>query len=69
MTIVPIIVVFTKFDLFIASHNKARTEQGKLQDLAERKFKERYGKIFDNVTSDQAQYALVSGTFAPRFSI
>jgi len=60
---VPIIVIFTKFDLFIASLNNAGTEQGKIQTLAEKKFKERYGKAFENATKndlDQAQYALVS---------
>jgi hypothetical protein len=62
--IVPIIVVFTKFDLFIDSLNKAGTEQGKVK-LAEKKFKERYGKVFENAT----QYALVSSTLTPPFSV
>ena len=72
MIIVPIIVVFTKFDLLMASLDKAGTEQGKVQKLAEKKINERYGKIFENAIKNnlnQTQYALVSGTFAPRFSI
>ena len=68
----PIIVVFTKFDLLIASLNKTGTEQGKVQKLAEKKFNERCSKIFENATKNdlnQIQYALVSSTFAPRLSI
>lgn len=69
MITVPIIVVFTKFDLFIDSLNKAGTD---VQNLAEEKFKERYSRIFENATKsdlDHTQYTLVSSTFGPRSSI
>lgn len=53
MTIVPIIVVFTKFDHFVSrvAEEGMRTSKSS-QELAEREFRERYGRFFETSTKN-----------------
>ena len=64
MAIVPIIIVFTKFDLFITELGEESMGKEKTsQEFAEREFKERYGQIFEKLTRDissKIPYALVA---------
>ncbi|KAF8690274.1 hypothetical protein AX14_003036 [Amanita brunnescens Koide BX004] len=55
MTIVPIIVVYTKFDLIIPTRSKGKArsrKEGDCQGSAESYFKERYGKLFEASTKN-----------------
>lgn len=59
--IVPIIVVFTKFDLFMTGLDEEKEKTS--QELAEQKFKERYGQILEKLTRDisgKIPYTLVA---------
>ena len=71
MPIVPIVVVFTKFDLFVAKLEKNAGE-GKIDlELAEENFKERYGEVFQRstmITAGEIPYALVTCTFAHKIA-
>jgi hypothetical protein len=67
--IVPIIVVFTMFDLFVwnLGLGEKSTGKGKIDlELAEENFKERYGEVFQRstmITAGEIPYALVTCTF------
>lgn len=69
MTIVPIIVVYTKFDLIIPTRSKGKAcsrKEGDCQGSAESYFKERYGKLFEASTKNiegQIPYTAVASTF------
>ena len=67
MAIVPIIIVFTKFDLFITRLGEESVRKEKTsQEFAEREFKERYGQMFEKLTGDisgKIPYALVASKF------
>ena len=64
MTTVPIIVVFTKFDLFVAMLDNDAMQKGKSsQELAEREFRKRYSQVYESSTKGvpgQIPYALVA---------
>jgi len=64
---VPIIVVFTKFDLFVDSLGKQSAGEGKNNlELAEEDFKERYDQAFERSTEDvggHVPYVLVTSKF------
>ena len=64
MTIVPVIVVFTKFDNFVSRLAEEGTRTGKSsQELAEREFKERYGRFFETPTKNGlVPYTVVAST-------
>ncbi|KAF8351788.1 hypothetical protein F5887DRAFT_2985 [Amanita rubescens] len=61
---VPIIVVFTKFDLFLtALHKRGEAKDPISLELAEKIFKKKHGPVFDKLTKNiggQIPYALVS---------
>jgi hypothetical protein len=67
MSTVPIIVVFTKFDLFVAS--LARRSKGKDKinvEFAEERFKREHGRAFEKATHDilgKIPYTTVASTF------
>ena len=68
----PIIVVFTKFDLFLARlarRGEIKDKRNNSLEAAEAIFKEKYGRIFDKSTKNMEghiPYALVTtSTFAP----
>jgi hypothetical protein len=65
--IVPIVVVVTKFDLFVAKLENGSSGKGEINlELAEEKFKERYDEVFQRSTminADQIPYVLVTSTF------
>lgn len=66
MPIVPIVVVFTKFDLFVAKLEKNAGEGQIGLESAEENFKEGYGAMFQRSTmiaAGQITYGLVSSTF------
>ena len=71
MPIVPIVVVVTEFDLFVAELEKKSAGAGKIDlELAEENFKERYGEVFQRstkITAGQIPYALVTSTSAHEF--
>jgi hypothetical protein len=64
MTIVPIIVVFTKFDDFASRLAEEGMRTGKSnQELAEREFKERYGRFFEApIKNGLVPYTVVAST-------
>lgn len=70
MTSVPIIVVFTKFDLFLMGLRKRGEAKDPISlELAEKIFKKKHGPVFDKLTKNiggQIPYALVSSTLVPR---
>ncbi len=66
----PIIVVFTKLDLFLAKLERRGEIKGKGNlEVAEGIFREKYNKIFEKSTKNMGghiPYSLVTtGTFAP----
>lgn len=64
---VPIIVVFTKFDLFIKGLNKGMNGLGDgTPESAERYFKENYGPLFETSTkkiAGEVPYTVAASTF------
>ncbi len=66
---VPIIVVFTKFDLFVEGLNKGTGSLGMgdgSPESAERYFQENYGPLFETSTkkiAGQVPYTVVASTF------
>jgi len=69
VTTVPIIVVFTKFDLFIASlSGRSRGEENISVDLAEKMFRDEHGPTFERAThniSGNIPYTAVASMFTP----
>ncbi len=71
MLIVPIIVVYTKFDLFIVNLRRNKNGAGKsdtTQEAAEKHFNEKYGQSFALSTKDvwgpgQIPYTVASSTY------
>lgn len=66
MMIVPIIIVYTQFDLFVAELSGLKGDQPKVdcsQKAAEKHFHEKYGQVFQTSTG-QIPYTVVSSTFA-----
>ena len=67
VTTVPIIVVFTKFDLFLAGLSRRSRGKEKISmDLAEKKFRDEHGVAFERATqniSGKIPYATVSSMF------
>lgn len=65
MSTVPIIVVFTKFDLFVAS--LANGKKGKINlEFAEKRFKNKHGQAFEKATRKilgKIAYTTVASTF------
>ena len=76
MTIVPIIIVYTQFDLFVAGLSRPKNGQPKVdysQEAAEKHFHEKYGQQFQTSTRNidgpnQIPYTFVSGTFASQIT-
>lgn len=64
---VPVIVVFTKFDRFVARLGDVGAQTGEnSQEFAKHEFTKRYGHVFkalDQYGPGQLPYALVSSTF------
>ena len=67
MSTVPIIAVFTKFDLFVASLAKRSKEKGEINvEFAEERFKRKHSQAFEKATHDilgKAPYTTVASTF------
>ena len=65
---VPIIVVFTKFDLFVASLSRRSAGRGKISlDVAETRFQNEHGQAFEKATHNIAgkiPYTTVASTFS-----
>lgn len=69
VTTVPIIVVVTKFDLYIADMQRRAGMKNKISyKSAEDDFRKEFGHTFDKNSASQGQirYALVSSTFMSR---
>jgi hypothetical protein len=72
VSIVPIIVVYTKFDLFIVNLRRNKNNAGKrdtTNEAAEMHFNEKYGQSFASSTKDvwgpgQIPYTVASSTSA-----
>ena len=66
MTTVPIVVVITKFDLYLAGMQRRLRNKSTYQ-MAEDDFKKKYGHKFskNNINTTQIPYALVSSMFIP----
>ena len=64
--------MFTKFDIFVARLGKLSASDDKNNlKLAEQKFKESYGRVFEKLTKDvtgQIPYALVASTSYPKIT-
>ena len=64
---VPIIVVFTKFDLFVASLSRRSAGRGKISlEVAETRFQSEHGQAFEKAThnlSGKIPYTTVASTF------
>jgi hypothetical protein len=68
--IVPIIIVYTQFDLFVAGLSGPKSGQPKVdysQEAAEKHFHEKYGQVFQTSTG-QIPYTVVSGMFASQIA-
>ena len=69
MTIVPVIIIFTKFDLFVQALGNEGSQNGKIsREMAEREFRKRYSQIFEASTKgtvSQTPYTLVARSFSP----
>ena len=67
MSTVPVIVVFTKFDLFVASLAKWGGKKGKINlEFAEKRFKSKHGQAFEKATHNmlgKISYTTVASTF------
>ncbi len=67
VTTVPIIVVFTKFDLFIAALSRRSRGKEKISmDVAEKKFRDEHGVAFEKTTqniSGKIPYTTVASMF------
>ena len=68
MTTVPIVVVITKFDLYVAGMQR-RLRKGTYQ-MAEEDFKKKYGHKFSksDISTTEIPYALVSSMFIPEIT-
>ena len=66
MATVPIVVVITKFDLYLAGMQR-RLRYKSTYQMAEDDFKKKYGHKFskNNISTTQIPYALVSSMFIP----
>ena len=68
MTTVPIVVVITKFDLYVAGMQRHSRNKSTYQ-TAEEDFKKKYGHKFSkNMSATQILYALVSSMFIPEIT-
>jgi hypothetical protein len=62
---VPIIVVFTKFDLFVASLSRRSAGRGKISlEFAETRFQNEHGQAFEKAISGKIPYTTVASTFS-----
>lgn len=76
MMIVPTIIVYTQFDLFVAGLCRPKTGQPKVdcsQEAAEKHFHEKYGQQFQISMRNtdgpgQIPYTVVSSTFASQMT-